>query len=78
MNPEQLAEIAQKLFNLADDDAVYTLPQWRAKRKLSKSEYYRLIAKGLGPQTIRFGPRIVRITGKADRLWFEMMQARSQ
>jgi hypothetical protein len=78
MTAEQLAEIAQRLSTLADDNALYTLPEWRAKRKLSKSEYYRLRAGGLGPETVQFGPRLVRVTGKSDREWFEMMQARSQ
>jgi hypothetical protein len=46
----------------------YTIEEWCARRRLSRSMYNKLQTQGLGPRTLRTG-RSVRITDKADADW---------
>jgi hypothetical protein len=50
------------------DGSDYTLAEWRAKRKISKAGFYKMMGAGRGPRTIKCNG-IIRITAEADREW---------
>jgi hypothetical protein len=46
----------------------YTINEWCALRKVSRTEFYEMQKRGDGPRTYRVG-RFQRISGEADRDW---------
>jgi hypothetical protein len=57
----------------------YTLGEWRAKRKISKSAHFSLKKRDLAPEEIAPpGTTIRRITAEADRAWEERMRQLAQ
>jgi predicted DNA-binding transcriptional regulator AlpA len=52
-----------------------TINQFLRKHRISRSTYYDLKKRGLGPTEMRISDRIVRISPRADREWVEKMEA---
>jgi hypothetical protein len=46
----------------------YSIDEWCAYRRVSRSQYYKLQATGRGPKVIRNGIRTI-ITDEADQAW---------
>lgn len=52
----------------------YTIREFCQAERISKTLYYELKAKGLGPKEIRYGSGVVRITHGSRVAWQQMMQ----
>jgi hypothetical protein len=52
----------------------YRIKEFCQAERISKTFYYELRAKGLGPKEIRYGSGVVRITHAARLAWQAMMQ----
>lgn len=56
------------------DGADMTIPEWCARRRLSRGSFYKLRKVGKGPAVIMVG-NAVRITREADEMWEAARQA---
>jgi len=54
----------------------YTVAQWCAAWNLSRSTFYSMQRKGVGPEMLYVGNRAL-VTVEADRAWAEKMRAAS-
>jgi hypothetical protein len=63
--------------NVASRQPSFTIAEWCADKRISRSSYYNLKRAGLGPAELRVGVKII-ITPEADAAWRQQMQARAQ
>jgi hypothetical protein len=56
-------------------DQSFTITEWCKLRRYSRSEFYRIKARGEAPDTIGVG-RATRITPDADKRWLADMEAK--
>jgi hypothetical protein len=75
-SPARAGEGDVRLSHL-EDLADFTIAEWCALRRLSRSMYYKLKKLGLGPEVTFYGGTIPRITREADRSWRETAPRRS-
>jgi hypothetical protein len=57
-------------------DASFTIPEWCAHRKVSRSMFYKLDAQGLAPKTYSVGTAR-RISPEADAEWLRQREEES-
>jgi predicted DNA-binding transcriptional regulator AlpA len=55
--------------------ASYTIPEWCAKRRTSRSNFYNMIKAGRGPRVTPISPRRRIITQEDDEAWLRERQA---
>ena len=54
--------------------AAYSIPEFCFRNNISRPTYHRLRDEGRGPDEMRLGLNIIRITADAEREWQQRMQ----
>jgi hypothetical protein len=71
---EETVSMPTKISDAALDDSAQTISQFCRAESLSKSTYYALRRRGLGPEEQRVpGTKIIRISAEARAAWREQM-----